>query len=53
MQKIVPYGNRDVSSSRENNLLVDSWYLFVKEQLGIFLYAMSKNANNRILQDQF
>ena len=42
-----------VQRLRENNLLVDSRYLSVKEQLGIFLYAISKNAGNRTLQDQF
>ena len=37
----------------ENNLLVDSRYVYVEEQLGILLYAISKNAGNRTLQDQF
>ena len=57
IQKTVPYGKRFfhavLQRLRENNLLVDSRYLFVEEQLGIFLYAISQNANNRILQDQF
>jgi hypothetical protein len=38
---------------RESNLLADSRYVSVEEQLGIFLYAVSKNASNRTLQDQF
>jgi hypothetical protein len=38
---------------RESNLLSDSRYVSVEEQLGIFLYAMSKNVSNRTLQDQF
>lgn len=42
-----------VQRLRENNLLVDSRYVSVEEQLGIFLYAISKNASNRTLQDQF
>ena len=33
--------------------LVDSRYVSVEEQLAIFLYAVSKNASNRVLQDQF
>jgi hypothetical protein len=33
---------------RENNLLADSRYLSVEEQLCIFLYAVSKNASNHI-----
>ncbi|CAD6264844.1 unnamed protein product [Miscanthus lutarioriparius] len=35
------------------NGLVDSRYVSVEEQLAIFLYAVSKNASNRVLQDQF
>lgn len=42
-----------VQKLREENLLADSRYLSVEEQLGIFLYAVSKNASNRTLQDQF
>jgi hypothetical protein len=38
---------------RESNLLADSRYVSVEEQLGIFLYVVSKNASNRTLQDQF
>jgi hypothetical protein len=38
---------------RENHLLTDSRYLSVGEQLGIFLYAISKNASSRTLQDIF
>jgi hypothetical protein len=57
MQKVVPYGKRDfealVRRLHENNLLTDSRYLFVEEQLGIFLYAVSKNASSRTLQDMF
>jgi transcriptional antiterminator len=41
-----------VQRLRENNL-ADSRYVSVEEQLGIFLYAVSKNASNRTLQDQF
>jgi hypothetical protein len=37
----------------ENNRLADSRYLSVEEQLGIFLYAVLKNASNRTLQDTF
>ena len=33
--------------------LVDSRYVWVEEQLAIFLYAVSKNASNQVLQDQF
>ena len=44
MQKAVPHGKRDfqdlVHRLRENNLLVDSRYVSVEEQLGIFLYAI-------------
>jgi hypothetical protein len=38
---------------RENDLLKDSRYVSVEEQLGIFLYAISKNASNTTLQDIF
>jgi hypothetical protein len=38
---------------RENNLLADSRYLSVEEQLGLFLYAVSKNASNHTLQYTF
>jgi hypothetical protein len=38
---------------RENNILTYSRYVSVEEQLGIFLYAISKNASNTTLQDIF
>jgi hypothetical protein len=39
--------------SCESSILSNSRYVSVEEQLGIFLYAVSKNASNRTLQDQF
>jgi hypothetical protein len=52
------YMERDIFKAlarrlRESNLLADSRYVSVEEQLGIFLYAVSKNTSNRTLQDQF
>ena len=38
---------------RENHLLQDARYISVQEQVAIFLYAVSKNATNRTLQDRF
>ena len=38
---------------RENHLLQDARYISVLEQVAIFLYAVSKNATNRTLQDRF
>src|SRR4051812_8370679 len=53
-----PYGERKIFQAlvqklREKHLLKDARYISVQEQVAIFLYAISKNATNRTLQDRF
>jgi hypothetical protein len=42
-----------VPKLREKQLLVDTRAVSIEEQVGIFLYALAKNASNEILQDDF
>jgi hypothetical protein len=42
-----------VTKLREKQLLVDTRAVSVEEQVGIFLYALAKNASNETLQDVF
>ena len=52
-----PHGEGDLSSFStkiaEKRLLEDSRYVSVEVQVALFLYAVSKNATNRTLQDRF
>jgi hypothetical protein len=42
-----------VTKLREKQLRIDTRAVSVEEQVGIFLYALAKNASNETLRDEF